>query len=175
MEDMNTSNQMNCDRWIEQIWTYQELSLHEKEAVNQHLSTCLLCTQQMTLANAQKEMLLKVQDHVPHLVNAAQLTHSIMEALPKSPQGTLVEVIKQIINYPWLRYGLQTVSMVLAALLLSELDFSTHGYTKRLTQKDTGFVLNSQQFLQSYVENRKLKPRASLYAQYKQLNKKTNK
>lgn len=104
---------MKCSEVEDLIWTHEELSVAQKDALQVHLLECLQCRdvwgRSQTLAHAVAQW----RDESPTPENAAQLTHRIMDAVAAQsihkPRLHWIDVI----NTAWLRYAMGCVSLIL--------------------------------------------------------------
>jgi predicted anti-sigma-YlaC factor YlaD len=161
---------MDCKEFEEHIWTYDELSVPEKESLDKHLLTCAACQQAWKQAQQLKVATSAWQDERPVPGHAARLTHQVMRSINRQPDETVARSWLSHINTPRLRYACMSLSAMLIIGFMVETNnratVTTTSHATSIATPGDAATLNSAAFHALSASRRKpsAQPQFSLLA-----------
>ncbi len=155
---------MNCEKWEEQIWLFQELETEQQAFVKQHILTCQACENIWRQAETLRQHLSGLES--PQPVHAAALTHRVMNAIPVTRPHAPRKIWES-----W-KYALHLASVLLIFFFVKEHLPENRSWTNRMPSRKE-VALHTASFLKNYYERRQQSNRSSWYARY-QYHKKNN-
>ncbi|RAW00831.1 anti-sigma factor family protein [Pseudochryseolinea flava] len=142
---------MRCENFEEQIWLYDELSVSQRQVVDEHLKHCADCEK---IWQARTQLRLTTRDWkgvTPAPENSAQLTHKIMAQIVV-PSMNIPWL--DAINTTWLRYAMASLStLFVVAFFYTPPKNLPHQHLQASGVRDVN--LNTSAFLKVKIENRK--------------------
>lgn len=113
---------MKCPEAEEKIFLYRELTAADRENIDEHLKTCMLCRQTMSSAIDMQDVIACGKADVPSMTNEAQITRRIMDAIQETQKRQILnwEKILRSFQASSLRYGMSALSFALVMFFIAE-------------------------------------------------------
>ena len=120
---------MKCSAWEQKIYLYDELSTHEQQEIDAHVTTCAHCMQAQERVRAMRNAMTLLRVQEPSLANHAAMTRRVMDAVGDTPQKTHSPFERFVSRYVQkfkvedvvkVRYHMAALSFLLAAFFVLE-------------------------------------------------------
>jgi len=162
---------MNCRKFEEQIYIYDELDNSEKKVMDDHRKKCVACSQLADQFFGARELYVKSQLIKPEPQHPFQLTDRIMEQIELNKGNSFIDVLAYYLDRLFVRYALGALSMILIIFFVYEQKDSVSRTSANITRTEInkGTVLDLSKFQTSYLKRREIKQgnHLSLYTYYK--------
>jgi predicted anti-sigma-YlaC factor YlaD len=163
---------MNCSRFEESIWLYDELTPSQRKDMDEHSINCKTCRKLAEGFFQSRALLKKVSTQKPAVQNAPHLTQRIMNAIEKEKRMTWLDELVSCLDSYFLRYAFSAVSLFLISFFVFE---QAAEYTPPMVSINTlaikqGPVLDMNTISNTYLtwrENKESRRSISGYAFYK--------
>jgi hypothetical protein len=162
---------MNCQECEEKIWIYQECTPFEQKKVEAHLLECASCRTVMEEAKQFNRQMAEARTPLPTAHHSAALIQRIMESLSVEKKVTVVALVVERFNKPWLQYPLRLAAMLLIFFFVRETT-PTRTQMKFITGNNT-VELNTIEFIKQLQQKRTSPQMITYYKRYQKI-KQTN-
>lgn len=158
---------MKCSEFEKQIYLYDELTSHQREEIDAHVSTCSHCMQTLNGVRRMRRVVALHPSETPSLRNHAEMTRRIMDAVGQMQQEKrslferMAEYLRQAQMQEQVRYYMAVLSVLLIAVFLIEYSNGNEQpkIVKQYQVADPKTELNLASFhtlfLEARTENRK--------------------
>jgi predicted anti-sigma-YlaC factor YlaD len=137
---------MSCEKYLQDIYLYDELSPEAREVIDEHVRSCAECRMLLEEVQQQSVWVKHASQARPEPAHPRQLTNAILVRIERrTPRATVVMRL--------VRYALAAVSVGLLVLFVSEQQYAPVVVTPAV-QPAVSATLNTDAFLQQYAQEK---------------------
>jgi predicted anti-sigma-YlaC factor YlaD len=147
---------MSCEKYLQDIYLYDELSPEAREVIDKHVLTCTDCRTLLEEVQQQSAWVKHASLAPPKARHPRQLTDAILARIERpTRRATLLAPMDSL----FVRYALAAVSVGLLVLFLSEQQ-NGPAVVKTMYRPAASATLNTNDFLQPYTQEKEQRPPA---------------
>ena len=152
---------MSCEKYVQDIYLYDELPPEAREVIDKHVLTCTDCRTLLEEVQQQSAWVKHASLAPPEARHPQQLTDAILARIERPTRSaSLVTTLLAPMDSLFVRYSLAAVSVGLLVLFLSEQQNGPAVVTP-MHRPAAAATLNTNDFLQPYTQEKEQRPPAS--------------
>jgi anti-sigma factor RsiW len=145
---------MSCEKCLQNIYLYDELSPEAREVIDEHVRSCAECRTLLEDVQQQSVWVKHASQARPEPAHPRQLTDVILVRIERrTPRATVVMRLLAPLDLLFVRYALAAVSVGLLVLFVSEQQYAPVVVTPTV-QPAVSATLNTDAFLQQYAREK---------------------
>lgn len=151
---------MSCEKYLQDIYLYDELSPEKRQVIDKHVLTCTDCRTLLEKVQQQSAWVKHASLAPPEARHPQKLTDAILARIERpTRRAALVTTLLAPMDSLFVRYSLAAVSVGLLVLFLSEQQ-SGPVVVKTMHRPAASATLNTNDFLQPYSQEKEQRPPA---------------